>query len=232
MGRFLIAAGRFRMEWLLAAAFREGRQLSTDEQLSGDWGLAYCHGNRLELVRADGRKAGTGVLKALLEIKTDMAVVYQQPPEAMAVLPGRSQPYSRYDRGTNWVFCYAGKISQPERLFPGWHQTPGGLIKGELLFAYVYDRFDVNAPVASLNEIVDGLGEEPELAFCLMSPELVAVACHTDGRADNPARLWLGRGELLRVVGSGAVADLPGISWELVPAQQVIFIQRQRWAVI
>jgi hypothetical protein len=231
MGKFFVAAGRFKMDWFLAAVFQAGKKLSAIEQLSGDWGLVYCHGNRLELVRPNVRKADAGLLKSLAEIKTDMALIYQQP-ESAGLSTGKSQPYTRYEKGLNWTFCFAGKIVRPEQLFPGWHRTPGGLSTGELLFAYVFDRFNTEQPMESLNQILAGLQDEPELAFCLMSPALVAIACHTDGRADNPARLWLGRGELVRVVGSGNADDLPGISWEAVPAIQGIFIQRQRWAVI
>jgi len=231
MGRFFAAAGRFKMEWLISVVFQPGKKLSSDAQIGGDWGMAYAHGNRLEILHVRSGKTEPGILKTLTEIKTDMALIYQDL-SLDAPRQNRLPPYSRYEAGTSWTFCYTGKITRPELLFPNWQRTPGGLSIGELLFAYVYDRFDPNQPVESLNTVLTQLRQESELSFCLMAPEFLAIACRTDGRTDNQSRLWLGRGELLRIICSGNVQDLPDIHWEPVPAEQLIFIRRQRWAVV
>ncbi|MCX7732896.1 MAG: hypothetical protein N2248_07040 [candidate division WOR-3 bacterium] len=232
MSRFFAAAGRFKMEWLLAAAFGDGARLIEDRQLSGEWGLGYCHGNRLELVRSPGRKTEPGLLKALLELKTDMAVIYQHELLPESTPAGRIPPYIRYEQGRHWMFCHAGRVTRAEALFGSWQRSSGGLTTGELLFAYVFDRFNPEQPQESLNGLLAQLAGEPELSFCLMSADVLAFVCRTDDRGDNPARLWLGRGELIRVICSGRVINLPGISWEPIPSEQVIFIRRQRWAVV
>lgn len=233
MGRFFVAAGRFKTEWLISAAFQGGRILNGKERLTGKWGLVYCHGNRLEIVRSGVGKSGTVMLKTVQELKTDMALIYQEGPEEVQGMPStRMQPFFRYHNGTNWMFCYIGKIARPERISTGWHRASGEISLGELLFIYVFDRFDSDHPVEALTAIINQLREESELAFCMMSPELLAVICRTDGRSNNPARLWLGKGEMVRVICSGKVDDLPGINWEPLPLEQVIFIRRQRWAVV
>lgn len=220
------------MEWLLAATFGNGARLVEDYQLSGEWGLGYCHGNRLELVRSPGRKNEPGLLKALQELKTDMAVIYQHEPLPGSGPVGRIPPYIRCEQGRHWMFCHAGQVMRTEEILGSWQRTPGGLTIGELLFAYVFDRFNPEQPQESLNRLLNQLAGEPGLAFCLMSADVLAFVCWTDGREDNPACLWLGRGELIRVICSGRMVNLPGISWEPLPANQVIFIRRQRWAVV
>lgn len=231
MNRFLAAAGRFKMEWLLAAGFGGGTRLVDDQQLSGEWGLGYCHGNRLELVRSPGRKSEPGLLKALLELKTDMAVIYRHEPEGESVPSGRFPPYTRYEQGKQWLFCHTGSVTTVGSDLSRWGRS-GGLSSGELLFAHVFDRFNPEAPEESLRNLGTELAREPELAFCLMTAEFLGIFCRTGNREDSPSRLWYGRGELLRVVASGRPVSLSGIFWEPVPDGQVIFIRRQRWAVV
>ncbi|GEM_PF-976188 len=233
MGRFFAAIGRFKMEWFLSAAFLQGGKIENNESPAGNWGLAYCHGNRLETVRMHHKKTESSVpnLASLKEIKTDMALAYQHHP-AELLTPFQVQPLVRREKGENWAFCYAGLLNHPKKMFPNWQKIPDGVSAGELLFVFVFDHFRVDNPVESLTELWKQIPDERELAFCLLTARMMVIFCQLDTRNDNQARLWLGQGELLRVICSGSIPDLPDIVWEKLPEEHVIYIQRERWAVV
>ncbi len=233
MNRFFAAIGRFKMDWFLSAALFYGKKIEENTTELGNWGVVYCHGNRLETVRIHHKKNELPALaiRALKEAKTDMALAYQHHRNE-TIASSQVQPLIKREKGENWAFCCAGSLPHPKIMFPNWEKIPDNLTPGELLFVFVFDRFRVDNPVESFNEILSQMPEENDLAFCLMTAQMMVLACRLNTGGDNRATLWLGRGELLMAFCFGSPPDLPDVVWEKLPAHQVIYIKRERWAVV
>ncbi|MGQ9708573.1 MAG: hypothetical protein ACUVUR_06865 [bacterium] len=230
MPKFFAAAGRFTMDWFLSAGLMSKTKLDQGDEPRGGWGLVYCHGNRLEVVRSHRPRTEHAVFSQLVELRTDMATLYLHDEEQL-LSPRLVQPFIRRESGDAWAFSYLGQIPHPEMLVSGW-RYPDGPDPGELLFMHVLDQFQKDQPVESVNAIIAQLGHEARLSFCLMSAEIMVAACGFGTIKNHAGGLWLGKGELIRVLASLPDTELPGLSWEPLTSNQVLVINRQRRAVI
>lgn len=229
MPKIFAAAGRFSMEWFLSAGLLPTANLKDGGEPVGGWGVVYCHGNRLEAVRSDQSRTDNAVFGQLVDVRTDMALLYLHD-QNQILAPRFVQPFFRRESGGAWAFCHIGQIPHPERLISEL-RYPDGPDPGEILFMHILDQFNPDKPDESLAAIFSTL-DEWEISLCLMAAETMVVFCRYGDSKSSQTRLWLGKGELVRVVCSPPIVDLPGISWEFLPNNQVIVISRHRRAVI
>lgn len=229
MPKFFAAAGRFNMEWFLSAGVLPFKNLKDGREPASGWGVVYCHGNRLEVVRSHQSRTDNVVFGQLVDVRTDMALLYLH--DQNQILSARLvQPFFRRESDGAWAFCHIGQISHPERLISQL-RYPDGPDPGEILFMHILDQFNPDKPDESLTAIFSKF-DEWEISLCLMSAENMVIFCRFGDNKSSETRLWLGKGELVRVVCSPPIVDLPGISWESLSNNQVIAISRQRRAVI
>lgn len=230
MAVLLAAAGRFKMEWLLAGL---------EEKLGGNfpstiWGLAYCSGNRLEVVRSYSPRNSNVAFPQLADVRTDMAMFYLYDNKDVSA-PIRVQPFVRQGDGFAWAFCQIGKIigkiSHPERLVRGGHYTESS-DPSEIFFVSLLEHFSLERPIESIEEFMGQFSEESALSFCLLSPEIMAVASWCSNNERGSAGLWLGKGELVRVVASPPPPPLSGIVWSELGNRSIIVLLRERRSVI
>ncbi|MEO0019660.1 MAG: hypothetical protein ABIK47_03345 [candidate division WOR-3 bacterium] len=229
MPKFFAAAGRFTMEWFLSAGLLPGIKLNEGGEPAGGWGVVYCYGNRLEAVRSPRSRSDNAVFGQLVEVRTDMALLYLHN-QNQILSPRLVQPFFRWGSGGAWAFCHIGQIPHPERLISE-SRCPDGPDPGEILFMHILERFNPDKPAESLSAIFPE-SEEWEISLCLISADTMVTFCRFGDNRQSETRLWLGKGELLRVVSSPPIVDLPGINWESLPNNQVIVITRERRAVI
>lgn len=228
MGAFFAAAGKFDAEWLVRAALSSGSTSETKaDVLVNAWGLAYCHGNRLESIRVNRARDGEGEIARLAEIKTDMALFYLHDREELTS-PRLVQPFIRKETGANWAFCYLGELQKPER-FISPVRYPDSSDPGELFFMYVLDRLDPAHPVESIESLLAQVTGELGISFALLSPDMLIVA--HPGASDN-IRVWWGRGDLVRMFSSVYPGEIYGIDWVEITSRSVFVISRQRRSII
>lgn len=226
MSVFLAAAGRFKMDWLLQGVGVDGEKVKSP---SGSWGFAYCHGNRLETIRLH-RSREVEPVPPLVDLRTDMAMIYLHGDKEI-ISPRQVQPFFRRETRRSWAFCHIGEIVHPERLVLN-GRYPDGPDPSEVFFMSVLDHFSPDAPLESIRGFLAQLIEEPALSLCLLSPETMVVASWFAGDERSPAKLWIGKGNLVWVVTSSPPPSLPGISWSEMGNRSVVAIFRERHAVI
>ncbi len=225
MATFFAAAGKFTLDWLVNI----GVQSVVPESERGGWGFVYCYGNRLEVVRPARNRDGGTDLAQLIDIKTDMAMLYIYSREEMAN-PRAFQPLYRADIGGGWAFCNIGRLRHPERLARDIRLMTGDE-PDELLFMYLIERLNPQDPVGSLNETLGQLVDESELNFALLSPDMLIFSFWSNPAGAARVKFWMGKGELLRVITSVFMPDLPGINWNELPSGSVTVIRRERLVV-
>ncbi len=220
---FFSASGKFTMDWFLSVATQSEKQ-----EVAGGWGLAYCFGNRLEIIRSHHPRKESPEFSHLKEIRSDMATLYLHAANQI-LTPRTIQPFVRRERGQVWAFCYFGNIEHPEKLDTG-GRYPDGPDLGELLFIHILNRFNPAEPIESVLALLSEL-VEPTLIFCLMSADYLVVADWCNEEREPRLSLWFGKGELLRLIATHPGPNLPGIVWEIIPHHSVLIINRERRAV-
>jgi len=230
MTGFFAAAGRLGASTLVTAAdalagIAAGTTTSEGEESAGAWGVAYCHGSRLEWLRSTrAPRADPECYSLLGELRTDMAMFCAQSgPERLS--QRGVQPFVRREPTQAWAFCNLGSVAHPERLDSG-PRVAEGADPGELLFLHLINRLDSGNPAGSAEATLAALTDETDLRFVLMCPEWLLAGIQN---APDQPPLWQGRGSLLFLLASQPVPDLPGVeSWGPVAESQVLTITRER----
>lgn len=228
MTHLLVTAGRFTASNLTAAA----QALVKDKPEA--WGIAFCHGNRLEWLHSPpapvadpnepARPGSDADYSGLDDLRTDMALLAIH--SGCRLLSRREvQPFIRREPLRSWAFCNLGRIEHPELLDTGPRaaetQTPD-----ERLFLHLIERLDPEKPVESAESIIADLKGETAVCFALMCPQWLLFGLKQTA-AEQP-RLWKGRGDLLLVLASEPVADIPGVGkWTPVVGNIVMAVTRQ-----
>jgi len=224
----LAAAGRFTASTLTAAA---------ESIVSGPpaaWGIAYCHGGRLEWLHsalapandtAEEARPGTDAdYSALADLRTDMAMFVIHS-DTRIVSRREIQPFARREPLRAWAFCNLGRIEHPELLDTG-PRAAETADPGEKFFLHLLDRLNPDQPVESAESILAGMSEETAVRFALMCPEWLLIGLRQ--RPDAATPLWKGRGDLLLVIASQPVSNLPGVShWAQLTGDAVLAVTRQ-----
>ncbi len=229
MPKFFAAAGRFTMDWFLSSGLLPWANLKNGGEPTGGWGVVYCHGNRLEAVRSHRSRSDDTIFGQLADVRTDMALLYLHD-QNQILSPRFVQPFFRREAGGAWAFCHIGQIPNSNALLSEL-RYPDSPDPGEVLFMRILDRFNPDNPDESLTSVFAPQNEW-EISLCLMSADTMVIFCRFGDNRSSQARLWFGKGELARVISSPPIVDLPGISWESLPNNQVVVINRQRQAVI
>lgn len=229
MGNLLAAAGRFDTNWLVSTALSSSGLTDGANVPGSAWGIAYCHGNRLESLRVHRAREMTNEFTRLAEIKTDMLGFYLHEHSELPS-PRLVQPFFCREAGLNWAFCHMGTISHPERLLhPA--RVPDGPDPSELFFMYTLDHFKADQPIESMQSMLTQLTEEPELSCVMITPDMMVVAHWVKEGEGTAFKLWQGKGELLRVFTTLPPFEVPGVEWNEVANHSVTVIFRERRAV-
>jgi hypothetical protein len=228
MGVSLVMAGRFGFN-MLAEATREAAVLADGHRFAG-WGTAYCYGTLLESVKQESKKPGELDFGCLSESKTDMALVHLTELNSGDSFPRPSeqQPLVRREPERTWAFCHDGRPITPAKLRTGTRMSDGSGMS-ERYFHHVLEAIDVDDPVESMTRMHAGLDDEPGQSMFLLSTDVLVVSVW-DGSAEagEPGSLWLGRGELMRVLAPMPLRSLDQFRWERIPNRTVLAFSRYR----
>ncbi len=217
---FVAAAGRFRMNHLVAAVLAAIRP----ETELGGWGIAYCYGNRLEFTRSAIPCYQDLDFHQLGERRTDMMVLV--PDNRPGISARETQPFARREARQNWAFCHHGEVVRPDELDTQ-TRIPDSDSPSERLFLHILARLDREEPVETVTAALRGLRADKGLSCCLIGSEMMVVASWFDSQPDYHG-LWCGRGELVRYVSTEPLRSLPDIEWEPAGTHCVIAIRRTR----
>jgi hypothetical protein len=229
MGNFLAAVGRFDPGWLVSTPLSSSDLTGGADFPLTAWGFAYCLGNRLESIRVPRVFEMPNEFARLAEIKTDMALFYLHEQSELAG-PRLVQPFVRREAGLNWAFCHMGTIRQPERLIRP-TRAPDSSDRSELFFMHLIDHFVPGDPIDSIQSLLSHLTDEPELSFVMMSPDMMVVTHWVKDAAQESFKLWLGKGELLRIFTSFPPFEITGVDWSELANHSVTVIFRERRSV-
>ena len=187
------------------------------------WGVAYCYGNRLEVVRSVRTPAGRLDFGALGEVRTDMGFICLCPELSREA----ALPLLRKERAARWAFLAHGAVGGTGRLELG-ERIPDGSSSGERLMIHLLNELDEQEPTASVERALGRLEGEPELGFHLLGADTLVVANWHEAGDSNGEELWFGSGELLRVVAPRRLVSVPEVAWEPIPNRAVVAVSRYR----
>lgn len=230
MGRVLAAAGKFDANWLISTALSCSNLTGGKGVPVTAWGVSYCHGNQLETLRVHRPPETEKEIARLAEITTDMLIFYLHDQHEM-LSSYVVQPLVRRKADINWAFCRIGALRHLEPLF----QTtcyPEALDPSELFFMQVLDRFTRDQPIESVQTLLSQISDGPELSFAMMCPEMLVVTHWITGSDVDELKLFLGKGELLRIFTTFSRMEIPGVEWIEVANHSVTVIFRKRRAVV
>lgn len=230
MGRVLAAAGRFDANWLISTALSCSNLTGGKGVPVTAWGVSYCYGNQLETLRVHRPREVEKEVARLAEIRTDMLIFYLH--DQHEILSSYVvQPLVRRKGDLNWAFCRIGRLEHFEPLF----QTtlyPEAVDPSELFFVQLLDHFTRDQPIESVQTILSQISDGPDLSFAMMCPEMLVVAhWTTEGDADE-LKLFLGKGELLRIFTTFPRMEIPGVEWTEVANHSVTVMFRKRRVVV
>ncbi len=208
-------AGRFDAE-LLGEVARAVVAREEETTFAG-WGLVYCYGNRLEVIRSPELR-----FERLAEVRTDMALVSL----TREGEPGPDQPLSRREPDRSWGFSFAGSLSRPADLQTG-NRIPDGPSTAERFLIHLLHGYDEDAPVESVLRAQDGLPAGDDSSFMMLGTELLLVNERRPEGESSP-QLWFGRARLLRLVAPFPVPSLRDTTWEPVDVRSAFAISRFR----
>jgi predicted glutamine amidotransferase len=211
-------AGRFRMSQLLEAV---RAQVGADAELGG-WGIAYCYGNRLEVIRSAERCDRDPAFHQLTELRTDMLLLV---PDNRPGLPPREvQPFSRRESGHSWAFAHAGTVVHPEELDMG-SRLPDSGHPSEKYFLHLMARLDAQDPVVAMTAALNEMRGDGGLSCCLLNSEFMVVASWAG--LQQPG-LWQGRGEMVLYVCTHPLRMIQDVAWEPLDPRSVLAVGRAR----
>jgi hypothetical protein len=228
MGEALALAGRFGIG-LLTAALEELVATGPAGRYGG-WGIAYCYGTLLEVVRSDrpapGAEGGFD-FSGLNDIKTDLAIARLTDKAEVPAYNRDLQPYLRREAPRPQAFCAPARLRNPRALDAG-HRITDGADPDERFFLHVLHSFDEGDPLGSVTAMHERLAGEPDQRFMLLNTRLLAVSTWQEPGDGRPP-LWLGRSDLVRALAPTRLEALGEMSWEPVAARSVMVFTRQRY---
>ncbi|MGQ9678180.1 MAG: hypothetical protein ACUVUD_02735 [bacterium] len=230
MGKLLAAAGRFDVHWLISTAL-SGSNLTAKKSVPATiWGLSYCYGNQLGVLRVNRPRDAEKELARLTEIKTDMVIFYLHDNNEV-LSPRLVQPFVHRGVDSNWAFCHISAVRGPELLSDTNRSAEGGG-SGEYFFRHLLDHFNPNQPIESVQTILSQISGEPDLSFAMMSPEMLVVTHWKIESEVTRSKLFLGKCELLRIFTNFPPMEIPGVEWNEVVNHLVTVILRSHPAVV
>jgi len=198
------------------------RQLVGSEAQPGyeSWRMAYCYGNRIEVVQSHRNPGGELALDGVAEVKTDMVLLCFNK-------PGVEQPLVHRKNNKTWAFACQGKVPEPAKLLAGEPVIDVRSPQGRF-FSYLLDGFNPDDPVGSVESRLVRGPEEPR--FFLMNAEALTISTGGDVPEAEPG-LWYGRSNLTRVISPVRLQSVPDTEWEPVPERTVMSLTRFRYAL-
>lgn len=203
-------AGRFRPALLIEIGGELGRQGAF-----ASWGVAYCYGNRVEVLRGQVDSQKTD-FSSLAGVKTDMAFFCMNRDKAV-------QPWVRREQDKDWAFACEGQVPD----VPEEHLGFAPLCREERLFAHLARHFSADDPLGSVEKHRPAGSES--LRFFLMSEEVLVVST---GENLSAGRLWLGRAPLFRVISPRKLETVRKLQWEELPEKGLVVFSRYRYALV